>query len=66
METVDFDLIIDASDHAELMLLMRRIEFLRFKANTEIWQSSGWRRRLENTYSDVSGGIGVKVPKQRD
>ena len=44
MGTDDFTEIMNAADHAELTLLIRRIEFLRFKANTEIWQAPGWRQ----------------------
>ena len=64
MGTDDFNEIMNAADHAELTLLVRRIEFLRFKANTEIWQAPGWRQRLLDTYSDVADGIGVTVTKR--
>jgi hypothetical protein len=63
MQTDDFNEIMSANDHAELTLMCRRIEFLRFKANAEIWQCPGWRQRLQDTYSDVAAGIGIQVTK---
>lgn len=63
MPTDDFNEIMCATDHAELTLLQRRIEFLRFKANAEIWLCPSYKQRLEDTYADVAVGIGEKVNK---